>query len=147
VSIERETFPRMLERPGRLYAMRSGCYWLDIGTPGKYFDAQLDVLVGKVGLPPTATAVADVPGVWTEAGAVVDPTAVLEAPVLIGSGATVAAGARVARSVVGPGCRVGAGAVVRDSVVLEGVDVDDGSEVVRVVLGPDHARLEIEGTA
>ena len=49
VSIERETFPRMLERPGRLYAMRSDGYWLDIGTPGKYFDAQLDVLAGRVG--------------------------------------------------------------------------------------------------
>ena len=36
VSIERETFPRMLEQPGRLYAMRSDAYWLDIGTPQKY---------------------------------------------------------------------------------------------------------------
>ncbi len=147
VSIERETFPRMLEHPGRLYAMRSDCYWLDIGTPGKYFDAQLDVLAGRVGLPPTPTATPAAPGVWTEADAVVDPTAVLDAPVLIGAGATVGADARVTRSIVGPGCRIGAGSVVRDSVVLEGVDVDAGGEVVRAVLAPDHSRLEIEGTA
>ena len=41
VSIERETFPRMLERPGRLFAMQSSCYWLDIGTPRKFYDAQI----------------------------------------------------------------------------------------------------------
>ena len=78
VSIERETFPRMLERPGRLYAMRSDCYWLDIGTPGKYFDAQLDVLAGRVGPTPTPTAVETAPGVWVEPDAVIDPGAVLE---------------------------------------------------------------------
>jgi NDP-sugar pyrophosphorylase family protein len=147
VSIERETFPRMLERPGRLYAMRSDCYWLDICTPGKYFDAQLDVLTGKVGLPPTPRAVERSSGVWVEPDAVVDAAAVLEAPVLVGAGATVAADARVTRSVVGAGCSIGAGAVVRDSVVLQGVDVDAGREVAHAVLGPDRARLEIEGTA
>ena len=147
VSIERETFPRMLERPGRLYAMRSDRYWLDIGTPTKYFDAQLDVLAGRVGLPPTPDATEAAPGVWVEADAQVDPAAVLEAPVLLGAGCTVAAGARVVHSVVGRGCRIGANAVVRDSVVLEGVDVDAGVEVAHAVLGADRARLEIEGTA
>ena len=36
VSIERETFPRMLDEPGRLYAIAADAYWLDIGTPEKY---------------------------------------------------------------------------------------------------------------
>ena len=31
VSIERETFPRMLEEPQHLYAMQSDAYWIDIG--------------------------------------------------------------------------------------------------------------------
>ena len=51
VSIERETFPRMLETPGRVYAMRSASYWLDIGTPQKYIEAQLDVANGRLGDP------------------------------------------------------------------------------------------------
>ena len=57
VSIERETFPRILERPGRLYALRSDGYWLDIGTPAKYLEAKLDLLAGEVGPTPTPTAV------------------------------------------------------------------------------------------
>ena len=44
VSIERETFPRMLEEPSRLYAMASDAYWIDIGTPEKYLQAHTDVL-------------------------------------------------------------------------------------------------------
>jgi mannose-1-phosphate guanylyltransferase len=147
VSIERETFPRMLERPGRLYATRSDCYWLDIGTPGKYLEAQLDVLAGKVGPTPTPTAVEVAPRVWVEPDAVVDPGAHLEAPVLIGARAHVAGDARLNRSVIGADVRVGAGARLRDAVVLDGVTVAAHAEVVGAVLGPDDARLEIEVTA
>jgi NDP-sugar pyrophosphorylase family protein len=147
VSIERETFPRMLERPGRLYAMRSDCYWLDIGTPGKYFDAQLDVLAGRVGARPTPTATETAVGVWVEPDTAVDPAAELEAPVLLGSRTTVAAGARIGRSVIGAGCAIGAGAVVHGAVLLDGVDVDPGTEVRNAVVGGASARLEIEGTA
>ena len=146
VSIERETFPRMLERPGRLYAMRSDGYWLDIGTPAKYFEAHLDVLAGKLGLPPIAGAVELSPGVWVEPGAIVDDTAALEAPVLIGEGARVASGARVAHSVLGARAVVESGASVIDSVVLPGVRVLAGEVIDGVVLGPD-VRLEVKGTA
>jgi mannose-1-phosphate guanylyltransferase len=147
VSIERETFPRMLERPGRLYAMRSGCYWLDIGTPGKYFDAQLDVIAGRVGPTPTPTAVETAPGVWVEPDAVVDGSAVLEAPVLVGARARVDAEVRLNRSVIGADAQIGARARLRDAVVLDGVSVAADADVTHAVLGVDDARLEIEGTA
>ena len=141
VSIERETFPRMLERPGRLYAMRSEGYWLDIGTPTKYLEAQIDVLEGKVGLPPTATATEREPGVWIEPAAMIDANASLVAPVLIGAGATIEPGARVASSVVGERATVGADAVIQDSVVFADTSVKSGEVLDGVVLGPD-ARLD-----
>ena len=72
VSIERETFPRMLEEPGRLYAMQSDAYWLDIGTPQKYFEAQLDVPAGRLGRPPAPGAIERGDGVWIEPGAEID---------------------------------------------------------------------------
>ena len=46
VSVERETFPRLLEQPGRLFGYRTDAYWLDIGTPEKYLQAHVDVLRG-----------------------------------------------------------------------------------------------------
>jgi NDP-sugar pyrophosphorylase family protein len=136
VSIERETFPRMLETPGRLYAMQSPAYWLDIGTPQKYLEAQRDVASGRLGLPvPDATEVGD--GVWTEPGARIDPTAVVVGPSVVGIEARVGADARVEASVVGPGASVGAGSRVLRSVVLEGAVVASGSRIVDEVVGPD----------
>jgi len=144
VSIERETFPRMLERPGQLYAMRSAGYWLDIGTPTKYFEAHLDVLAGKVGLPPAPGAREQSAGVWLEPGAQVDGTATLTAPVLIGARARVGADATIRRSVVGADAVVGPGATVADCVLFDGVVIGADDSVRAVAIGTE-SRLSLDG--
>ncbi len=147
VSIERETFPRMLERPGLLYAMRSEGYWLDIGTPAKFFEAQVDVLAGRMGLPPVPDAYEQAPGVWWEPGVTVDPAAELGAPVLLGARVQVEAGARVANSVVASDVVIGARATLTDSVVLPGAGVPAGSLIESTIVGPDDVRLPVKGAA
>ncbi len=144
VSIERETFPRMLERPGRLYAMRSEGYWLDIGTPEKYLEAHRDVLAGRVGFPPSPGATERSSGVWTEPGALIDPSAEIVGPSLVGAGARVEAGARVVATVLGAGSVIGAGVAISNSVVFAGVEVPAGATITATVLGAD-ARLEVTG--
>ncbi len=136
VSIERETFPRMLESPGRLYAMQSHAYWLDIGTPQKYLEAQLDVAGGRLG-PPVVGATEAGPDVWVEPGAEIDETAVVLGPSVIGVGARVGPGARVEASVLGPGTVVGEGSNLLRSVVLRGATVAAGTRVTDEVVGPD----------
>jgi mannose-1-phosphate guanylyltransferase len=137
VSIERETFPRMLDRPGRLYAMQSDAYWLDIGTPGKYLEAQLDVARGILGTPvaPGATELGS--GIWVQPGAEIDAAATVAGPAVIGAGARVSAGATVASSVLGPETVVGEGATVLRSVVLRGVTIAPGTQVTDEVVGPE----------
>jgi NDP-sugar pyrophosphorylase family protein len=136
VSIERETFPRMLDDPRRLYAMASDAYWIDIGTPEKYLQAHTDVLGGVLGDPPAPGARATAPGVWMQGDVHVDAEARLEGPVLLGPGVQVDAGARVARSVVGAGATIGSGARVLRAVVHEGAVLDPEAEVIDSVLGP-----------
>jgi mannose-1-phosphate guanylyltransferase len=140
VSIERETFPRMLEERSRLYAMASDAYWIDIGTPDKYLRAHADVLAGVLGHPPAPGARETAPGVWVQGEVSIDPEARLEAPVLVAEGARVGPGARVAGSVVGPGCSIGPGARVLRSAVHEGAVLDADAEVIDSVVGPG-ARL------
>lgn len=130
VSVERETFPRMLEETGRLYALQSEGYWLDIGTPEKYEQAQHDVLSGCVGFPPAPGAVERSLGVWVQSGATISADALLEAPCLIGEGAIIGARAQVANSVVGKGVSIGADAAVRDAILLEGSSVAAGADVI-----------------
>jgi mannose-1-phosphate guanylyltransferase len=139
VSIERETFPRMLDRPGRLFALQSGGYWIDIGTPAKYVDANADVMGGALGAPPAPGAVESAPGVWQQGKVSIAPDARIEPPVLFGDGSSVAAGARVSHSVLAAGCAVGSGACVVRSVMLEGARLEADAQAVDAVIGPQAA--------
>jgi NDP-sugar pyrophosphorylase family protein len=124
VSIERETFPGLLARAGRLYALPSSAYWLDIGTPAKYLEANTDRLERSGG----ASLIG--PGATVAPGAAVDGS-------VLGAGAVVAAGAKVLRSVLFEGARVGAGAEVTDSVLAAGAAVEAGAAVSGVtIIGP-----------
>jgi NDP-sugar pyrophosphorylase family protein len=135
VSIERETFPRMLDRPGRLYAAQSDAYWLDIGTPQKYLQAQLDVAGGLLGAPPAPGTTELSDGVWAEPGVTVDPTAVVVGPTVIGAGARVGPSARVEASVLGRSAVVGEGASVLRSVLLPDVEIAPGVATKDEVVG------------
>lgn len=136
VSIERETFPRMLDQRGRLFAWAGDGYWIDIGTPEKYLAAHLDVLGGALGPVPVAGAQEVDPGIWLEPGAVVDPSTRLVPPVLVGRDAAVGPGAWVAGSTIGAGATVGYGARVTGSVLHAGAAVGRAAEVTDSVLGP-----------
>src|SRR5256712_13563459 len=107
VSVERETFPRLLEQSGRLFGYRTDAYWLDIGTPEKYLEAHLDVLRGKVGRPPTPGARELSEDVWTQGDATIEPGATVLAPALLGPGSHVQSGAGLRGSVLGPGAVLG----------------------------------------
>jgi mannose-1-phosphate guanylyltransferase len=122
VSIERETFPALLARDAKLFALGSEGYWLDIGTPAKYLQANIDRLAGGESLcPPDATVAG---------GAVVESS-------VLGPGVVVGEGARVVRSVLLEEARVDAGAVVVDSIVGGAAVVGPGAVVEDVsVIGP-----------
>ena len=135
VSIERETFPRMLEEPSRLYAMTSDAYWIDIGTPEKYLDAHRDVLGAALGGPPAPGARELSPGVWVQGDLHIDADARIEAPALLGDGAVVGAGARIVGSVLGAGSVVSDGARLLRSVVHAGGRLDVDAEAIDSVVG------------
>jgi NDP-sugar pyrophosphorylase family protein len=137
VSIERETFPRMVETRGSLFAFTGRGYWLDMGTPAQYLQAHADVLAGRLGPVPAPGAVEGPDRIWQQGDVDLHPDAVLHAPVLIGSGARIEAGATVRESVVGPNTVIGAGARVERSVLLAGARVSERGVVTDSVVGPD----------
>jgi len=137
VSVERETFPRMLARPGLLYGYQSDAYWLDIGTPEKYLEAHADALSGRLSVPPAPGAREAQPGVWVQGDATIEPGAIVEGPVLVGDAARIEAGACVRASVLGAGAAVEAGAVLERAVLHAGARVSHGGRVVDSVVGAD----------
>ena len=146
VSIERETFPAMVE-DASLYAVESDDYWIDAGTPAAYLQAQLDLVDGHRAAGPVEGVSPDavVDGGATVrhsvvmAAAVVEEGAVVVDAVLL-PGARVASGAEVTGSVVGPGAVVEAGAVVTDLSVLGDGAVVEAGERLEGVRRPDEER-------
>lgn len=132
VSIERETFPAIVGGSGRMYAQPSPASWLDIGTPAKYLQANLDALgaqtvlaAGDAEIAPTAKIDRAVLGAGARIGDGVSVTCSV-----VMAGAVVEAGACVADSVVGFGARVGRGAVVaNETLVGLGAVVEENSHL------------------
>jgi len=119
VSIERETFPAMVEDK-TLFAMSDGgVYWLDAGTPEAYIQAHLDLVEGRR---PAWS------GTPIDPGAVVAHTAHVESSALA-DGVAVGEEAEIVRSVVQRGARIGAKARVLDSIVGPGASIGEGATV------------------
>jgi NDP-sugar pyrophosphorylase family protein len=137
VSIERETFPRMLDERRRLFAHGTDDYWLDIGTPDKYLRAHLDVIAGALGLPPTPDAGEVAPGVWVVGAVDVADDAVLGAPVFLDVGAVVGPGVHLTDATVGAGASVGASCTVENAVISAGARVGRRARVIDSIIGPD----------
>ncbi|MDQ3103923.1 MAG: NDP-sugar synthase [Actinomycetota bacterium] len=119
VSVERETFPRLL-RDGRiLVGHRTDGYWTDVGTPGALVLTSSDLVRGLVRSPALPTPSGE---------RLVHPAAEMH------PGARVVGG-----SVLGEGCVVGDGAVVDGSILMAGAVVAPASTVRQSALGPGSA--------
>jgi NDP-sugar pyrophosphorylase family protein len=146
VSVERETFPRMLEQQGALYAYKSDAYWLDIGTPERYVQANVDVLQGRVTGRPLGDALlgpgarvhdsATVELTTLGAGVVVDESANLAFSVVM-DGAHIGKGVRLDNAIVGPNVVVETGAVLSDfTIVGANAVVAAGSRISAAKVAP-----------
>lgn len=133
VSVERETFPALVAG-GRMFAMASGAYWVDTGTPATYLRACTDIAAGlrEAAVLPGAEEVS--PGVWVAPSARV--AGELRAPSAVFAGCRVAATAVVEGSVLGPGVQVAPGTRVSGSVLMEGASAGEGSVIERSIVGP-----------
>ncbi len=133
--INRHVYPPLMD--GRVSSLAVSGYWNDVGTPGRYLQANLDLLQGRVALArlPGCDPFADLeplgePGFWVARGARIDPGAALEAPVLVGSRSVVEAGATIGPdAIVGADCRVAAGVTVRESILWDGTVLAPGEKV------------------
>jgi mannose-1-phosphate guanylyltransferase len=132
VSIEREVFPRLVGEG--LYGIRLEGYWIDIGTPERFLEANWDILEGRV---ETATKVDD-PAMVGD-GCQVSPSAELRAPCVVGRNGQIGPGALVERSVLLDGCVLEEDAKVVNSILSGGVRVEHGVELDGAVVGEDES--------
>lgn len=133
VSIERETYPKLLAEGKPIYAIARDGYWLDIGRPEQYRQATEAILSREIAV--------EVPGewqpagYWAEDGVDIDPTAHVAPTVHIGKNARVLEGTTLAgKTVIGADCRIGPNATLTDCILERGVIVREGVKLTGVIL-------------
>jgi NDP-sugar pyrophosphorylase family protein len=134
VSIERETFPAMVQDRSLFGAPDGGAYWLDTGTPETYLQAQLDLIEGRRAIPPGASVTA------VDPSANVSPSASVRSSVL-GPDVRVDDHAEVVDSVVQRGATIGAKARVRGSIIGVGAAIGEGATLEGLCVVGDGERV------
>jgi mannose-1-phosphate guanylyltransferase len=137
VSIEREFFPGLLADRVPFFGWIGQHYWMDIGSPAKYRQAQLDLMAGKL----TTHVGPAGGGAAIAADALIAPTAEVVGRSVIGAGSRLGPGCRVGPdAVVGEGCVIGAGAVIEGAMLWDRVEVGDRA-VLRECIAGDAVRI------
>jgi mannose-1-phosphate guanylyltransferase len=132
VSVERETFPGLIEAGALVMGYPESAYWLDVGTPQAFVRGSCDLVLGRLPAP----AVPGPPGpslVLADASVAADAS--VSGGTVVGQGASVGAGATVFGSVLFDSAAVGEGAVVRDSILGRGAVVAPGAVLDEAVVG------------
>lgn len=116
VSVERETFPQLVDSGAKVFGYLEIAYWLDIGTPRALLKASVDIVKRSgdfLAMP----------------GSTIDPTAVITGGSCIGPNSSIGAGAQIDGSIIEAGCVIGPNAKIIDSFVATGAKVDNGVKI------------------
>ncbi|WP_455569649.1 mannose-1-phosphate guanylyltransferase [Streptosporangium canum] len=132
VSVERETFPGLIDSGALVLGYADASYWLDVGTPAAFIKGSRDLVLGRLASP----ALPCPPGEFLALpGAKVSTEAKVDGGTAVGARAVVESGAQVSGSVLGDDCVIHSGAIVTDSVVGIGARVASGAVLRDVVIG------------
>jgi mannose-1-phosphate guanylyltransferase len=132
VSVERETFPGLLESGEMLLGYIDTAYWLDVGTPAAFVRGSADIVTGVLESP----ALIAPPGeALLQEDAVVHTGAVVNGGSVIGPRTKVDAGAQVTRSVIADGVHIAPGATVFNSIVGRRTTIGQRTVIANAVIG------------
>ena len=132
VSVERETFPKILKQGLVVKGFVDRSYWLDIGTPAALIKASRDLLTNEFTSPATPTHSV---GVLIEDGATIAPDAQIVDGSFIGRGARVESGCRISGSIVEALAIIGANSTLVNSFVRENALINENSYENSAILG------------
>jgi nucleotidyl transferase len=144
VSVERETFPKLLEDGYAVYGYVDNAYWRDMGTPGDFVRGSSDLVRG---IAPSPLLVGRTGESLVDESALVKDGTLLLGGTVIGRGTEVGAGCRLDDVVVFDGVTIEPGAVLEDSIIGHGVRIGANARIKNCVIGEGAhigARCELQ---
>lgn len=132
VSVERETFPTLLEEGARVFGHVDAAYWRDMGRPEDFVRGSSDLVRGVAPSPllegRTGESLVD------ESAGVRDGVILLGGTV-VGRGSEIGAGSRLDDTVVFDGVTIEPGAVIQDSIIASGARIGANARLRGCVIG------------
>ena len=144
VSVERETFPTLLNQGAKVIGVVDSGYWLDLGTPLAFAKGSADLVSG---LAPSPLIGMRAGSCIVDKAAFVSDSAKLQGGTYIGENAQVGAnckiygsvifpdvrisdGAFIENSIISRGCVIGSNTTIRDSVIAENAEIGKENELL-----------------
>ena len=121
ISIERETFPALVQSGRPVFGYKEQAYWLDVGTPAALFKGSRDLVSGEFLLMP---------------GAVVAESARVIGGSAIGANTVIEAGAIINDCIIGDNVSIGEGAKLSHCFVAHGTKIAAATEKESIYLSP-----------
>jgi mannose-1-phosphate guanylyltransferase len=116
VSIERETFPALVESGRPVYGYQEQAYWLDVGTPAALFKGSRDLIDGDF---------------HAMSGCEIDPSSSITGKSSLGKNVKVGASARIHDCIIGDNVVIGEAVIASHSFIFHGTTVEKGREITR----------------
>ena len=134
VSVERETFPTLLENGGRVFGFVDSNYWLDIGNPGALLKATSDLISGVATSSAFTAALRDGRVYRRDFSLAHGKNIVFEEPSTQDSGCFIDNSAVIGSQSTLTRCIIGEGAVIGEKAVLINTFVAPGFSVPAATL-------------
>ena len=112
VSIERETFPALVESGRPVFGYKDQSYWLDVGTPAALFQGSRDLIEGEY---------------QAMSGCQIDSSATISGKSSLGKNVKVGAGAQIDGCIIGDEVVIGDGAQLEKCFIFHHTVIPGGS--------------------
>ena len=131
VSVERETFPKLLKSGANIRGFIDNSYWLDVGTPQALLTASRDLVLGKITSPAVVNKINDC---VISPSAKIHSTAKISGGSTIGNDVTVEAGVEIMGSIISDGVQIFANAQLKNSILGRAVMVGHSAQIIGSVV-------------
>jgi mannose-1-phosphate guanylyltransferase len=132
VSVERDTFPRLLSSGAKVYGYLDSSYWLDIGNPEALVKASADLITGVITSVATPTHSGDH---LVLPNAKVSPSAIINFGTVIEPEVVVEGNCQISGSIIGKGAKIGANCKIINSIIAPDTQIEAGMVVISNYLG------------
>ena len=132
ISVERDTFPNLLNSSVKVCGYLDNSYWLDIGNPQALVKASADLISGVIASAATPKHNGDH---LIAANAQVSPSAIINFGTVIEPEVVVEGNCQISGSIIGKGVKIGSNCKIINSIIAPDTQIEAGMVVISNYLG------------